>query len=114
MDGGSPEGILVREGAALTSLAHIRAAASLCPGDMVEAKEWGTSRPDCHREQGGAAVGAITRLLARDNKVAISWVPAQQSIQANERADEIAKTTAEGRSPNDMVPDEYRWETSLS
>ena len=62
----------------------------------------------------GAAVGAITRLLARDNEVAIGWVPAQQSIQANERADEIAKTTAEGRSPNDMVPDEHRWETSLS
>ena len=30
------------------------------------------------------------------------------------RVDVIAKTTAEGRSPNDMVPDEYRWETSLS
>ena len=46
---------------------------------------------------------AITRLLARDNEVAISWVPAQQGIQANERADEIAKTTAEGRSPSYMV-----------
>ena len=74
-------------------------------------------RPSPHwliSEQRPPFAPAITRLLVRDNEVAISWVPAQQGIQANERADEIAKTTAEGRGPSDMVPDEFRWETSLS
>ena len=43
-DGGGPEGILAQEGAALTSLARIKAAASLCPSDMVpDEYRWETS-----------------------------------------------------------------------
>ena len=56
-----------------------------------------------------------TRVLARDNKVTIRWVPAHHGVPGSEIADEYAKTAAEGSPPRDEVPDEYnRWETSLS
>ena len=57
-----------------------------------------------------AATEVCTRLVSRDNEVAIRWVPAQ----GNETADEMAKAAAEGNHPEDAIPDELRWETSLS
>ena len=63
-----------------------------------------------------AAIEACTRVLARDNEVSIRWVPAHHGVLGNEKADEYAKAAAgcEGRGPVSEVPDQYRWETSLS
>ena len=62
-----------------------------------------------------AAIEVGTRLMSRNNKVAIHWVPAHQG---NETADEMARAAAEGNlnHPDDALaaPDELRWEASLS
>ena len=55
-----------------------------------------------------------SRILSRDSEVTIRWVPAHSEIPGNEMADEFAKAAAEGNTPGDDVPDEYRWDTSLS
>ena len=61
-----------------------------------------------------AAIEVCTRLVSRSNKVAIHWVPAPYRVQGNETTDEMAKAAAEGNHPDDAVPNELRWETSLS
>ena len=61
-----------------------------------------------------AAIGVCTRLVSRSNEVVIHWAPAQHGVQGNETADEMAKAAAEGNHPDDAVPDDPRWETSLS
>ena len=61
-----------------------------------------------------AAIEAYTRIISRSNEVAIRWVPAHQGVPGNEVADEYAKAAAEGGQPDSDVPDEHRWETSLS
>ena len=55
-----------------------------------------------------------TRILARDNEITVRWVPTHHEVPGNEKADEFARAAAEGSCPDDAVPDEYRWETSLS
>ena len=55
-----------------------------------------------------AAIKVCTRLLTRDNEVAILWVPAHHGVPGNEKADEYAKSAAEGRGSDSAVPDEYR------
>ena len=52
--------------------------------------------------------------MARDEKVTIRWFLAHCKIAGNEKADEIAKAAAARRTQEEEVPDEYRWETSLS
>ena len=54
-----------------------------------------------------------TRVLARENEVAVRWVPAH-GISGNEKADEYARAAAEGRILGGEAPDKYRWDTSLS
>ena len=63
-----------------------------------------------------AAIEACTRIMSRSNEVSVRWAPAHQGVLGNEKADEYAKAVAEGRQlePDSDVPDEYRWETSLS
>ena len=61
-----------------------------------------------------AAIETCTKIISRSNEVAIRWVPAHQGAPGNEMADEYAKAAAEGGQPDSDVPDEYRWETSLS
>ena len=58
-----------------------------------------------------AVIEVCTGLLSRDNEVTIRWVPTHHDVPGNEKADEYAKAAAE---PECAVPDEYRWETSLS
>ena len=60
------------------------------------------------------AIEACARIMSRSNEVSIRWVPAHQGVLGNEKADEYAKASAEGGRPGNDVPDEYRWETSLS
>ena len=61
-----------------------------------------------------ATMEVCSRILARENKVTVRWVPAHYEIAGNEKTDDFARATAEGGSPEDTVSDEYRWETSLS
>ena len=61
-----------------------------------------------------ATIEACIRILARDNEVSIRWVLAHHRALGAEKADEYAKAAAEGGEPDSAVPDEYRWETSLS
>ena len=58
-----------------------------------------------------ATIEVSDRLRARSNEVTIRWVPAHQGTPGNEKADEYAKTAAD---PEGAVPDDYRWETSLT
>ena len=51
--------------------------------------------------------------MSRNNEVAIHWVPAHHRVQGNETADKMARAAAEGNHAL-AVPDEFRWETSLS
>ena len=55
-----------------------------------------------------------SRILGRDNEVVVHWAPAHHGATGSESADERAKAAAKGKAPSDEVPDEYRWETSLS
>ena len=61
-----------------------------------------------------AAIESCFRVLSRDNEVSIWWAPAHRGALGNEKADEYAKAVAEGNRPGDAVPNDYRWETSLS
>ena len=61
-----------------------------------------------------AVIEACTKIISRNNEVAIRWVPAHQGVPGNEMADEYAKAAAEGGQPDGDIPDEYKWETSLS
>ena len=63
-----------------------------------------------------AAMEVCGRVFARDNEVTIRWVPTHHGIQGNEKADEFAKAAAGRAAPccDDDVPDELRWEASLS
>ena len=61
-----------------------------------------------------AAIERAARVRARDNEVAVRWVLAHQGVPRNEKADEYARPAADGAEPSDAVPDDYRWEASLS
>ena len=61
-----------------------------------------------------ASVEVATRTRARDNGITVRLVPAHKEVPGNEKSDEFAKAVAEGSRPDCAVPDEYRWETSLS
>ena len=64
-----------------------------------------------------ASIEVCTRILARDNEVSIHWNPAHHGVLGNEKADEYTKVAVRGESQRGaahMVPDQYRWETSLS
>lgn len=61
-----------------------------------------------------AAIEVSTRLRARRNEIAVCWVSAHQGAPGNEKAGEYAKIAANGGQPEDAVPDDHRWETSLS
>ena len=63
-----------------------------------------------------AAMEVCDRVLARDNDVTIRWVPTHLGVPGNEKADEFAKTAASRAAPcsDGDVPDELRWEASLS
>ena len=50
--------------------------------------------------------------MSRGNEVTILWVPAHSGTADNEEADRLAKEAAKGRAVE--VPDEIRWEVSLS
>ena len=54
--------------------------------------------------------------MARGSEVTIRWVPARHGVIGNEKADEYAREAARGIRPDSLtaVPDELRWETSLS
>lgn len=52
------------------------------------------------------------RLAARNNEVTVLWVPAHKGVIGNEFVNGLAKEAAEGRSHD--VPDEVRWQASLS
>ena len=61
-----------------------------------------------------AAIESCSQIMSRANIVTIRWVPAHQGVPGNEKADEFAKAAAEHNMPDSAVPDELRWETSLS
>ena len=61
-----------------------------------------------------AAIEGCSRVLSRNSEVTVRWVPAHHGVPGNENADENAKAAAEGKRPDSTVPDELRWETSLS
>ena len=61
-----------------------------------------------------AAIEVCIRIMSRQNKVTICWVPAHHAIQGNETADTMAKIAAEGTHLEYNVPDNYRLETSLA
>ena len=63
---------------------------------------------------GVASIEVYTRIRARDNEITIRWVPVHQGAEGNEKADELAKSVAEGGNPNGTIPDEYWWGTSPS
>ena len=54
-----------------------------------------------------ASIEVGTRLRARNNEATARWVPAHRGVLGNEEA------VADGGEPNDVVPHDYRWETSL-
>ena len=62
-----------------------------------------------------ASIDMATRILARDNELTVRWVPVHHEAPGNERADVLSKAATDGSSDDAaVVPDEYRWDTSLS
>jgi ribonuclease HI len=59
-----------------------------------------------------AGIEVGSRITARGNTINIRWVPSHQKVEGNEKADEFAKEAAQGQSQS--LPDEIRWEASLS
>ena len=59
-----------------------------------------------------AAVEVCSRIVSRQNEVSVLWVPAHAGVEGNERADQISKEATSGRQHD--VPEELRWEASLS
>ena len=55
-----------------------------------------------------------SRIMSRQNKVTIRWVPAQHGVPGNEKADEFARAAAEGDRPESEVADELRWQTNIT
>ena len=58
------------------------------------------------------AIEAYSRILTRDNEVAVRWVAAHSGASGNEVADEYAKSTATGDALADDIPKGYSDETS--
>ena len=61
-----------------------------------------------------SSIEVAARIRTRDNEITARWVPAHHEVLGNERADEFPRAAAEGSCPDDAIPDEYRWEASLS
>ena len=59
-----------------------------------------------------AIIEVATRLVAKSNVVRALWAPAHAGIRGNEVGDGMAKWAAEDRTNG--VPDEIRWQASLS
>ena len=60
-----------------------------------------------------ACIKVCTRLESRGGEVTVRWVPAHHGVPGNEVANEYARSSAKG-TRNSNVPNEHRWETSLS
>ena len=62
----------------------------------------------------GVAIESCSQIMSRANIATLRWVPAHQGVAGNEKADKFAKAAAENNIPDSAVPDELRWEASLS
>lgn len=59
-----------------------------------------------------AAIDIRSHLVSRQNEVEVRWIPAHAGVTGNEMADQYAKEAMSGQRYG--VPDELRWEASLS
>lgn len=80
---------------------------------------WYPSRPLCHDNKhiptavlARAVIAAIDDLCGRGNTLSARWTPSHEGVEGNERADETAKSIAEGR--EERAEPGYLREASIS